>query len=323
MLSTSLWVITFLVLFAASAVAASAAWNAGERRRRKALDDRLERALQDQARLDPDLLKREVTSHLPFYSHLLERFEFTATMRQHLAQANQKWSVGFLTGLMLVTGLVALNIAIRLPWFPGYLAPVAAVAAGSIPYGYVMRKRARRLGKFEEQFPDSLDFMARAMRAGHAFSISLGLLADDSPEPSATEFRRTYDEHNLGLAMEVALNNLALRVPLLDVRFFVAAVLIQSRTGGNLSEILTKLGEVIRERFKLKGQVKALSAHGRLTGKLLTILPVVVVLLMLVVNPEYMSGLMRFPLGKHLIGVAVILMIIAHFCIKKIVNVKA
>ena len=323
MLSVSLWAMTFLVLFAASAVAASAAWNAGERKRRRAVDDRLERALPDQGNANPDLLKREVTSHLPFYGRLLERFQFTSTMREHLAQANQKWSVGLLTGLMLVSGLVVLNIAIRLPWFPVYLVPLAAAGAGFIPYGYILRKRTQRLGKFEEQFPDSLDFLARAMRAGHAFSISLGLLADDSPEPSTTEFRRTYDEHNLGLSMETALNNLAQRVPLLDVRFFVASVLIQSRTGGNLSEILTKLGEVIRERFKLKGQVRALSAHGRLTGKLLTILPVVIVFLMMLVNPEYMKGLTRVPLGKHLIGGAVILMILAHFCIKKIVSIKA
>lgn len=322
MLSASLWVIAFLVLFAASAVAASAAWNAVERKRRKALDDRLERSLGDAGRLDPDLLKREVTSHLPFYGQLLERFEFTGTMRAHLAQANQKWSVGLLTGLMLVSGLIALNVTMRLPWYPGYLVPPAVGVVGFLPYAWVLRKRRKRLGKFEEQFPDSLDFLARAMRAGHAFSISLGLLADDASEPSATEFRRTYDEHNLGLPMEVSLKNLAQRVPILDVRFFVASVLIQTRTGGNLSEILTKLGEVIRERFKLKGQVQALSAHGRLTGKLLTILPVVIVLLMMLVNPGYMSGLTRFPLGKHLIGAAVILMLIAHFFIKKIVNIK-
>jgi tight adherence protein B len=322
MLPTIILVTAFLMIFAVSAIAASAAWNVVEKRRQKALDSRLQRTIEQDEEADPDLLKKDTTSMLPFYGRLLEKFAFTRTLQQYLAQANLKWSVGLLTAMMLVTAFLALNILIRLSWFPGYLIPPAVLLAGMIPYGYVMRKRSKRLAKFEEQFPEALDFLSRAMRAGHAFSISLELLSEEAMDPVSTEFRRTFDEHNLGLPLENALQNLAVRVPLLDVRFFVSAVLLQARTGGNLSEILLKLAQVIRERFKLRGQVRALSAHGRLTGKVLTVLPVVVVLLMMVVNPEYMVALVKFPIGKHLIGAAIIMQGIAFLFIRKIVNIE-
>ena len=315
-------VLIFLTVFTAAAVAASAAWNAGERKRRKALDRRLQRSAAQREQVDSDLLKKDSTSDLAFYARLLERFEFTARMREHLAQASLKWSVGLLTAMMLVSAFLALNLLIRLAWVPSYLIPPAAAVAGFLPYGYVLRRRDKRLSRFEEQFPEALDFLARAMRAGHAFSISLELLSEESLDPVATEVRRTFDEHNLGLPLETALQNLAGRIPLLDVRFFVSAVMLQSRTGGNLSEILIKLGEVIRERFKLKGQVKAFSAHGRLTGRCLIILPIVVMGLMMVVNPDYMNLLFHFPYGKHLIGAAIIMQCIAYAFIRKIVNIK-
>ncbi len=318
----TLWVAVFLVVFAASAVAASTAWGASEKRRRALLDARLQRPRALPEDLDSGLLKQEATSGIAFYGRLLERFRFTGMMRQHLAQANLKWSVGAQTALMLVMGLIALNVLTRLRWFPGYLIPPAVVLAAFLPHSYVLHKRSKRLARFEEQFPEALDFLARAMRAGHAFSISMELLSQEVLDPVAPEMRRTFDEHNLGLPLEVALKNLAQRVPLLDVRFFVSAVLLQSRTGGNLSEILIKLSDVIRERFKLKGQVRALSAHGRLTGKCLIVLPVVVFFLLMLVNPEYMGGLTRFPFGKHLIGGAIILQGIAFLVIRRIVNIR-
>jgi len=312
----------FLILFAATALTASVAWSTLERKRQSLLDQRLQR---DQALLveaDTDLLRKDPTSRVPLYGQLLERFRFTETLRETLAQANLHWSVGLLTASMLVSAFLMLNIVIRLQWVPFYLVPPAVALAGFLPYAYVLRKRNRRLALFEEQFPEALDFLARALRAGHAFSISLELLSEESMDPVSVEFRRAFDEHNLGQSIETALRNLSRRVPLLDVRFFVSAVQLQSRTGGNLTEILLRLAEVIRERFTLRGQVRACSAQGRLTGRVLTILPVVVVVGLMIVNPDYMDGLLKFPYGRHLIGAAVLLQGIAYWVIRRIVDIK-
>ena len=149
-----------------------------------------------------------------------------------------------------------------------------ALFFGSIPYLVVRAKRTKRLNTLEEQFPESLDFLARSMRAGHAFSISLEMLGEEMADPLGQEFRALFNEQNLGAPIDIALRNFTTRVPLLDVRFFTSSVLLQKQTGGNLSEILSRLAYVIRERFRLKGQVKAASAHGRLTATILTLLPV-------------------------------------------------
>jgi tight adherence protein B len=321
MLVTSL-VTAFVVIFALAALAGSAAWNVGEQKRRELVDRRLRTPTLPIQEGEPDLLKRTVTSNVQFFARLLDRLAFTRTMQQHLAQARLKWSVGLLSALMLVCGVLALNLLIRIPLLPWYLVLPGVAVAGSLPYSYVLRRRRQRFARFEEQFPEALDFLARAMLAGHAFSIALEMLADEAAEPLGGEFRQTSDEHRLGLPLDIALQNLARRVPLLDVRFFVSSVLLQSRTGGNLSEILTKLGYVIRERFKLKGQVRALSAHGRLTGKVLVIVPPVVVALMLLINREYMVMLIKFPLGRHLIGAAIIMQVVAYFVIRRIINIR-
>jgi tight adherence protein B len=193
---------------------------------------------------------------------------------------------------------------------------------GILPYVYVMRERSKRLGSFEEQFPEALEFLARAMRAGHAFSIALEMLSEESPQPLGSEFRKVYNEHNLGLPIETALTNLTDRVPLLDVKFFVSAVLLQRETGGNLAEILTKLAFVIRERFKLKGQVRAASAHGRITGSILTLMPVVLMFGLMVVAPSYLKGMADDDDGRLIIAAAIGMIIIGHFVIRKIVKIK-
>ncbi|RPI07702.1 MAG: type II secretion system F family protein [Acidobacteriales bacterium] len=197
-----------------------------------------------------------------------------------------------------------------------------AVAASFLPYFYVGRRRSKRMGMFEEQFPEALDFLARAMRAGHAFSVSLEMLADESSEPLAREFRQVFNEQNLGAPVEVALQNLGKRMPLLDVNFFVSAVMLQKETGGNLSEILVKLAYVIRERFKLKGQVRAASAHGRITGLILTLMPVVLMFALLVVAPGYLQGMAKDSDGKWLIVGAILGQLVGYFFIRKIINIK-
>jgi tight adherence protein B len=160
------------------------------------------------------------------------------------------------------------------------------------------------------------------MRAGHAFGMTLEMLAEESPVPLSQEFRKVYNEHNLGLPIETALQNLAQRVPLLDVSFFVSAVLLQRETGGNLSEILLNLSQVIRERFKLKGAVKAASAHGRITGSILTLMPVALVGGLMFVSPGYLTGMANDPDGKWIIVTSMVFLLLGHFFIRKIVKIK-
>jgi tight adherence protein B len=201
------------------------------------------------------------------------------------------------------------------------------IAAGALvfsffPYMYVLKKRKKRMHMFEEQFPEALDFLGRALRAGHAFSASLEMLSEESMDPLGLEFRKVFNEQNLGASTESALQNLSQRMPMLDVRFFVSAVLLQKETGGNLSEILSRLAYVIRERFRLKGQVKAASAHGRITGTVLTIMPLVLMALLMVVAPDYLPSMARDEDGRKMIGFAIGGQFLGYLCIRKIVNIK-
>jgi tight adherence protein B len=199
---------------------------------------------------------------------------------------------------------------------------LTGVAGAALPILYVMRLRKSRLRRFEEIFPDSLEFVARSMRAGHAFSVSLEMIHREFQEPLAGEFRRTFDEHNLGLPLEVALQKLAKRVPSLDVHFFVSAVLLQKRTGGNLAEILDKLAYIIRERFKLRGRIRAISAHGRMTGTALTLIPCAVAILMFFGNPDYIRFFILDTTGKYMLAAAAALQLIGYGIIRKIVAIE-
>jgi tight adherence protein B len=186
----------------------------------------------------------------------------------------------------------------------------------------VLRKRAKNIADFEKQLPEALDFLSRSMRAGHGFSIALEMLAADSPDPLGSIFRRVSNDLQLGSSLEAALKKVLLLVPLVDVRFFVSSVLLQQETGGNLGEILSKLATIIRERFRLKGQVKAVSAHGRITGMVLVLMPVVVTLIMMATSPQYLIDLAADKLGRMMIYGAICGQIVAYFVIKKIINIK-
>jgi len=199
---------------------------------------------------------------------------------------------------------------------------VLAAGGGCLPYIFVGQKRKKRLSALEEQFPESLDFLARSMRAGHAFSISLEMLGEEMADPLGQEFRALFNEQNLGAPIDIALRNFTTRVPLLDVRFFTSSVLLQKQTGGNLSEILSRLAYIIRERFRLKGQVKAASAHGRLTATILTVLPLATMACLLVVAPGYLQGMAADSDGKLMIGGAIVAQILGNYFIKKIINIK-
>jgi tight adherence protein B len=190
------------------------------------------------------------------------------------------------------------------------------------PFIYVKVKRTRRLRKFEETFPDALDLVARALKAGHAFATGLKMVADEMDEPIGPEFRKTFDEQNFGLPLKDALANLTERIPVLDVRFFATAVLIQRETGGNLSEILENLAHVVRERFKILRQVRVYTAHGRLTGYVLLALPAFLGIALMFINPEHMQLLFNHPIGHMLLIAAIIMQTVGYFWIKQVVKIE-
>jgi tight adherence protein B len=213
----------------------------------------------------------------------------------------------------LVVGMIT-----RAPWG----LPVGAVLGFSLPFVVLKVKRTRRLRAFEEQFPEALDLIARALKAGHAFATGLKMAADELPEPVGPEFRKTFDEQNFGLPMKDALDNLAHRIPILDVRFFVTAVLIQRETGGNLAEILENLGYVVRERFKILRQVRVYTAHGRFTAWVLLALPAVLGIALSFINPDHMNMLFRERMGQMLLGVALVMQFIGYLWINQVIKIE-
>jgi tight adherence protein B len=219
------------------------------------------------------------------------------------------FGIGFVFGWVILPIPMALDLLIGLAIAPA-------------PFLYVLHQRKGRLKKFEAIFPETLEFISRSMRAGHAFSVSLEMIYREFAEPVSGEFRRTFEEHNLGLPIEVALQSLAKRVPSLDVHFFVSAVLLQKRTGGNLAEILDKLAYVIRERFKLRGRIRAVSAHGRMTATSLSCIPIAVAVLMFYTNPDYVKFFFTDEAGNIMLGIGVSLQVIGYLVMKKIVNIE-
>ncbi len=255
---------------------------------------------------------------------ILDRWNIPEKMQTMIQQAGMTWTwtgmLGAMAGCALAGALIALKI--RVLMHPVLSAVALGALCGSLPYLHVARKRRQRLRAFERQFPEALDFLARALRAGHAFTVSLEMLAQESPEPLQGEFRKVYNEQNLGESLNVVLMHLGERVPLIDVRFFIAAVLMQREAGGNLGEILTKLSQVIRERFRIKGQLRAITAHGRITAMVLTVMPLVVVAALMVLSPKYLAQLAREPEGKIMILCAFLGQMAGYLIMKKIVNIK-
>jgi tight adherence protein B len=243
-------------------------------------------------------------------------------MYRHLAQADLGWSIGRVTMLMLLAGSVALAIAMRFDRIPGIIAVLIAGLVAALPYLYILRRRTKRFRKFEENFPDALDSLARALRAGHPFAAGMEIVAEESEVPVSTELRKAAAEGNLGTSWEQALSNLSERVPLLEVNMFAAAIQMQTRTGGKLNEVLAKLAENMRESTALKGEVRALAAHGKMTGTVLTVLPIVIAGMMMVVNPSYLGVLFYHPYGKYLISAAIVCLVLAHVVIRRIVDIK-
>jgi tight adherence protein B len=257
-----------------------------------------------------------------FAQVLVEKYQLGPKMQLLLEQAGLRWTPARLVHLSImafgagfIIGWVALPIPMALDLLVG-------LAVAPLPFVYVFYQRKGRLKKFEAIFPETLEFISRSMRAGHAFSVSLEMIYREFAEPVSGEFRRTFEEHNLGLPIEVALQGLAKRVPSLDVHFFVSAVLLQKRTGGNLAEILDKLAYVIRERFKLRGRIRAVSAHGKMTATSLSCIPIAVAVLMFYTNPDYVKFFFTDDVGNIMLAVGVALQIFGYLVMKKIVNIE-
>lgn len=316
--------LVFLVLFAVIVLTVALGWNYLEAQKKKKVSEMLQSAVGDARQVETRVLMDATGSGEDALKQFIGRFNFAKKMETKIQQAGLTMSLNALLIQMLVLSVPGALIGAKLNplMFRWLSAMVLGLAGATVPYLYVSRQRTKRLGAFEEQFPEALEFLSRAMRAGHAFSIALEMLSEESPQPLGNEFRKVFNEHNLGLPIETALGNLTERVPLLDVKFFVSAVLLQRETGGNLSEILTKLAAVIRERFKLKGQVKAASAHGRITGSILTIMPIALMFGLLIIAPGYLQGMIEDPDGRIMVASVIVMIFIGHLTIRKIVNIK-
>ncbi len=271
---------------------------------------------------DSGLLRSERLSTISIWHSLLARFDFVDRMTSHLAQAEIDWSAGRLTLLMLLVAAVSLAAFAQIPFAPFWAMLVVSGVAAFAPYAFVLRKRSSRFSKFREHFPDSLDSLARALRAGYSFSAALESVSYESPEPVSTELRKTATEVNLGMAWSQALANLGRRMPVLEVNLFAAAVQLHSRTGGKLSEVMGGLSETMREGVALQGEVRSMAAHGKLTGIILTCLPFAIAGMMTVVNPGYMMVLFEHPLGKHLVSAAFVCLGLAQLVIRRIVDIE-
>jgi tight adherence protein B len=317
-------VVSFVVVFALALLAVSVGLKFFDARRKNQVVDMLHTASGESVVSVSNLLKEIETEKPSGLKRLLSGMQFSRHAAEQIQQAGLTWSASRLMIIMALMMIPGFGLGLMVPFL--FNAPTTAVALalvfGSTPYMVVRTKRTKRLKTLEEQFPESLDFLARSMRAGHAFSISLEMLGEEMADPLGQEFRALFNEQNLGAPIDIALRNFSTRVPLLDVRFFTSSVLLQKQTGGNLSEILSRLAYVIRERFRLKGQVQAASAHGRLTATILTLMPIVTMLALLFVAPGYLQGMAEDSDGKYLIGGAIVAQVLGNFFIKKIINIK-
>jgi tight adherence protein B len=265
--------------------------------------------------------KKESVSTIPLLNRLLLQLGVIAKLRSLLAQAESTWTPGKLV-LVTATAWAISAYLLDLKTDSFVLAAVLGLAPGFMPLAFVLRKRGKRLRKFEEELPTALDLMVNGLRAGHSVVSAMGLVAAEAPNPIGQEFRICFEEQNYGLELRTALENLASRVPLPDVRIIMIAILIQKETGGNLAEVLDKCAHVIRERFRLKREIQTRTAQGRMTGWILTFLPFVLGVLLYLVHPENISVLWKKPLGLKMLYASSAMTVIGGLIIRKIVRIQ-
>jgi len=267
------------------------------------------------------LLRDEQLSEIPALDTFLRRSTRVSDLQKMLAQADMSLRVSNFLGISALTGAAAtiivyvLSKRVEVAW-------IALLVGFVLPYSYASIRRNKRFEKFEELFPEAIDTLARAVRAGHAFTTALEMITAEVSEPVAGEFRQLYEEQKFGMPVRDALLNLTERMPLVDVKFFVTAVMLQRETGGNLAEILDNLSYVIRERFKIQRQVRVYTAQGRLTMALLMGMPPIIVTTMLLLNPSFIRPLFSDPIGHFLLVAGITLQTIGYFVIRKIIRIQ-
>jgi tight adherence protein B len=267
------------------------------------------------------LAREELMSEIPMLNRFLVRVQAATQFKRILDQADLHITVTRLFMFAMMAGILA-GLAASIVTISILVTVFAGLVGFSIPFVHVFWTRQRRFDAFLEHLPDTLDLMSRALQGGHAFSEALHMVSTEMPEPIATEFRKTYEEQNLGLSLKLALENLAERMPLLDLRLCVTAIMIQRETGGNLAEILEKVSYTIRERFRIMGDLKTLTTSSRMSAWLLCGLPIFVALAVTVMNPDYMSILWKDPRGHKLIAAALFMQGTGMLVIRKILNIK-
>jgi tight adherence protein B len=267
------------------------------------------------------LLRDEQLSDIPAIDTLLRRSARVTDLQKLLVQGGIEMRAGNFLGISALAGVAATILAyaaskrIDIAW-------IALLVGFVLPYSYASFRRTKRFEKFEELFPEAIDTLARAVRAGHAFTTALEMITNEVAEPVAGEFRQLYEEQKFGMPVRDALMNLTERVPLVDVKFFVTAVMLQRETGGNLAEILDNLSYVIRERFKIQRQVRVYTAQGRLTMALLMGMPPIIIAVMLTLNPSFIQPLFTDPIGHTLLVLGITLQTIGYFVIRKIIRIQ-
>ena len=290
------------------------------------LDRRLRDVSAEPAAADPKaaaatVLKHAVEGPLPSVDRLVSGTGAGKRLARLIEQSGVRTSPSTVALISIVVAACA-GLATFL-FVPQRLAPpLAACVAGIAPFAWLLHKRSQRLKRFEEQFPEALDLLSRAIRAGHALQTALGMAADELPDPVGPEFKKTFEQQNFGLPLRDALNEMAARVGILDVRFFVTAVLIQRDTGGNLSEILENLAHVVRERFKIRRQIRVHTAHGRFTGYVLLALPAALAIALSFINPEHMQMLFRERMGQTMLMGAIVMQTIGFLWIRKVIKIE-
>jgi len=271
--------------------------------------------------VNKSMLRDSTVSDLPALNKLLLSWSGLARLNAYIAQAGLKIKPGVLALLSAISGVAIYFICYVEDW--GIITAVLFGLLGlALPAMFVAIRRTQRLRKFEKNFPEAIDLLSRAIRAGHAVTAGLEMMSKETPQPVSGEFRMVFEENNFGLPLRDALHNLTERVPLVDVRFFVTGLVVQKETGGNLVELLENLASVIRERFKIRGEVRTKTAQGRFTAAILIALPPTFLLITRAINPEYTSVLFTDPLGRTLLGVGAFLQILGSLIIWKIVNIE-
>jgi tight adherence protein B len=268
-----------------------------------------------------ELIRDEMMSRIPALDAFLRKSERASLLQKMLTQGHVNVRTGnFL--LLCVAGAIVFGALFYVAGGAWIFGCAGALLGFFVPYAYASHMRAKRFQRFEEKFPEAIDTLARAVRAGHAFTTALEMIANEVSEPVAGEFRQLYEEQKFGLPVRDALLNLADRIPLVDVKFFVTAVMLQRETGGNLAEILDNLSYVIRERFKILRQVRVHTAQGRLTMMLLMALPPTIVVVMLTLNPGFIRPLFTDPIGHALIVIGITLQTMGYFLIRKVIRIQ-